>query len=60
MTAQIGNEIFFERERDFYEGIVVKTYTNSVMVEVGESDMAKLNLPNNRTVVNHKHYKVKL
>ena len=49
MTAQIGNEIFFERERDFYEGIVVKTYTNSVMVEVGESDMAKLNLPNNRT-----------
>lgn len=58
MAVQIGNTILFEKDRYCYEGTVLKTYDNSVLVKVEKGNMDKLNLPNNITIVNHKHYKI--
>lgn len=57
-VAVIGDQVTFKRENIFITGKVTTVNENSVIVEVEEDVMNQLNLPNNRTVVNHKRYSI--
>lgn len=58
-NALVGDLIQFEKNESLFFGKVMALRENSVIVEVTLSDAAKLEIENERTVVNHKNYKIK-
>ncbi len=57
-VAEIGDVVEFKKENISAVGKVVVINENSVIVEVDERAIDKLDLPNNLTVVNHKKYSI--
>lgn len=56
--ANLGDLIKFTRNGFLLEGVVLVVNENSVIVELDIEDAGQLHLENNKTVVNHKNYKV--
>lgn len=58
--AKTEDMIVFHRFNQPIEGRVIKHYENSVLVKIQPEFYAKLidEIPNEYTVVNHKHYKI--
>lgn len=56
--AFIGDEIFFKRKAVLVKGTVVDYRTDTVIVEISESQAKALEISNCLTVVNHKNYQL--
>jgi len=56
--VQVGQTIKFFRKDAYLVGDVIEVRENTVMIEVCETAAKTLDIPNNLTVVNHKHYEL--
>ena len=56
--VKVGQTIKFYRKDSYLVGDVIEIRENTVMIEVCETVSKTLNIPNNLTVVNHKHYEL--
>ncbi|KEK22879.1 YkvS family protein [Bacillus gaemokensis] len=56
MIANIGDTVLFKRGNLKITGLVIKLYSESVLVEITDADGGKFEF--DRTVVNHKNYKI--
>ncbi|RKJ68550.1 DUF2187 domain-containing protein [Butyricicoccus sp. 1XD8-22] len=56
--VKLGQSVKFNRKNASIVGNVVSIRENTVMVEVCETVSKTLDISNNLTVVNHKHYEI--
>lgn len=57
-ARRIDEEISFIRNDHQVNGTIFKILENSVIVEISETDAAKIGAASNLTVVSHKHYSI--
>ncbi|WP_410981842.1 YkvS family protein [Bacillus cereus] len=56
MKTKLGDTVQFQRGKLIIKGSVIKIYSESVLVEI--TDVSGGTFEHDRTVVNHKNYKI--